>query len=125
MRELTRCAMCATCGLMLALALGLFARAIYVPSSARRSLLIGLAVAVPHLAVVASAPFRMASDPGQAEFFRRYVALVGELTGGQTTIKGTMKPAIGATIGRVVGTTSKVGIAIAMWLVLSVSAFWP
>jgi hypothetical protein len=36
-----------------------------------------------------------------------------------------MKPAIGATIGRVVGTTSKVGIAIAAWLMLSISAFWP
>ena len=52
-------------------------------------------------------------------------AIIGELTAEQTGIKDTMKPAAWATIGRVVGTTSKVGIAMAMWLVLTVSAFWP
>jgi uncharacterized protein YqgC (DUF456 family) len=52
-------------------------------------------------------------------------AIIGELTVEQATVKGSMKPAIGATIGRVVGTTSKVGITIAVWLMLSISAFWP
>lgn len=52
-------------------------------------------------------------------------AVIGELTAERATVTGSMKPAIGATIGRVIGTTSKVGIAIAMWLVLTVSAFWP
>ncbi len=52
-------------------------------------------------------------------------AIVGELTAEQSTLKGSMKPAIGATIGRVLGTTGKIGIAMAMWLALSVSAFWP
>ncbi len=52
-------------------------------------------------------------------------AAIGEMTAEHATIKGSMKPAIGATIGRVLGATSKVGIAIAMWLTLTVSAFWP
>ncbi len=52
-------------------------------------------------------------------------AIIGELTIEQSTVRGTVKPAVWATIGRVVGTTSKVGIAMAMWLALSVSAFWP
>ncbi len=43
---------------MLALAMGLFARAIYVPSTARRSLVLALAIALPHLALAAHAPFR-------------------------------------------------------------------
>ena len=34
-----------------------------------------------------------------------------------------MKPALWATVGRVVGATSKIGIGMAMWLALSVSAF--
>ena len=52
-------------------------------------------------------------------------ALVGELTEQRRTLAGSMKPALAATIGRVVGTTSKVGIAMAIWLVLSVAAVWP
>ena len=52
-------------------------------------------------------------------------AMIGEFSGEEATVKGSMKPAIGATIGRIVGTTSKVGITIAVWLALSVSAFWP
>lgn len=52
-------------------------------------------------------------------------ALIGELSAEHATLDGSMRPAIGATIGRVIGTTSKVGIAAAMWLVLTVSAFWP
>jgi len=52
-------------------------------------------------------------------------AVVGELTAEHATIKGSMKPAIGATIGRVLGTTAKLGIAMAMWMTLTVAAFWP
>lgn len=52
-------------------------------------------------------------------------AVIGELTVEQATVRGTMRPAVWATIGRVLGTTTKVGIAMAMWLVLTVSAFWP
>lgn len=53
-------------------------------------------------------------------------ALVGEVSGENAkTVKGSMKPALGATIGRVVGTCSKMGVAIVIWLALSVAAFWP
>ncbi len=53
-------------------------------------------------------------------------ALVGEVTGEQPkTVTGSMKPALGATIGRVVGTVGKMGVAIVVWLALSVAAFWP
>lgn len=51
-------------------------------------------------------------------------AVLGEVTG-QTpkTVRGSMKPALGATIGRVFGTVSKIGVAIVIWLTLSVAAF--
>ncbi len=53
-------------------------------------------------------------------------AVIGELGGASPmTVRGSMKPAIGASIGRIVGTTSKLGIAIAAWIVMSVAAFWP
>lgn len=51
-------------------------------------------------------------------------AVIGELSAERATLGGSMKPALGATIGRVLGTTGKVGIAIAVWLVLTFSAFW-
>jgi uncharacterized protein YqgC (DUF456 family) len=51
-------------------------------------------------------------------------ALIGELSAAKHTLGGSMKPALAATIGRVIGTTSKIGIAMAMWVVLSVAAFW-
>lgn len=52
-------------------------------------------------------------------------AVVGEVTGEQAkTVRGSMKPALGATIGRVIGTVGKIGIAIAVWITLSVAAFW-
>lgn len=51
-------------------------------------------------------------------------ALIGELSDQSRTLGASMKPALAATIGRVIGTTSKVGIAMAMWLWLSVAAFW-
>ncbi|MCH7546021.1 MAG: DUF456 domain-containing protein [Planctomycetes bacterium] len=52
-------------------------------------------------------------------------AMVGELSTQETTMKDSLKPAFGATVGRVVGTASKLGITIAIWLVLTVFAFWP
>ncbi len=53
-------------------------------------------------------------------------AIVGEMTGRDPqTLQGSMKPAIGASIGRIVASTSKVGIALAVWIVLCVAAFWP
>jgi len=53
-------------------------------------------------------------------------AVVGEMTHLEArTLSGSIKPAIGATIGRVLGTMSKIGIATAVWIALSVDAFWP
>ena len=52
-------------------------------------------------------------------------ALLGELSDQRRTLGASMKPALAATIGRVIGTTSKAVITMAMWLVLSVAAFWP
>ncbi len=40
-------------------------------------------------------------------------------------VRESIKPATGAVIGRVLGTLSKLPIAIAVWLVLSLAAFWP
>jgi uncharacterized protein YqgC (DUF456 family) len=53
-------------------------------------------------------------------------AVLGEVTGLEPkTVRGSMKPALGATIGRVAGTVGKMGTAIVVWLTLSVAAFWP
>jgi uncharacterized protein len=53
-------------------------------------------------------------------------AIIGEVSGEKPkTVGGSMKPAIGATIGRLVGTMGKLMIAIAVWAALSVSAFVP
>ncbi len=47
-------------------------------------------------------------------------ALVGEMTGKQPRTAGeAMKPALGASIGRALGTTGKLIIAIVVWAVLS------
>ena len=48
-------------------------------------------------------------------------ALVGEMTGKQPSTAGqAMKPALGASIGRALGTTGKLIIAVVVWAVLSV-----
>ena len=53
-------------------------------------------------------------------------AIVGEMTGRDPqTLQGSVKPAIGASIGRIIASMSKVGIALAVWIVLCVAAFWP
>ena len=52
--------------------------------------------------------------------------VIGEISGEQPqTIKGSLKPAIGASIGRIVASMSKIGIALVVWIVLCVAAFWP
>ena len=52
-------------------------------------------------------------------------AVAGELTIEGATTHGSLKPATGATIGRVLGTLAKIPIALAIWAALSVAAFWP
>jgi len=53
-------------------------------------------------------------------------AVVAEVTGAAPrTVRESMKPAIGASVGRVLGTFAKIGVAIVIWLVLSVAAFAP
>lgn len=53
-------------------------------------------------------------------------AVVGEVSGETPmTVRGSIRPATGATIGRVLGTVGKVGIALAVWLVLVMAALWP
>jgi uncharacterized protein YqgC (DUF456 family) len=53
-------------------------------------------------------------------------AIVGELANGrESTVRAAMRPATGATIGRIVGTLSKVPLAAVIWLVLTIGALWP
>lgn len=53
-------------------------------------------------------------------------AIIGEMNNSrETTLKETLKPATGAVIGRVLGTLAKLPCAIAVWVILSVSAFVP
>ena len=51
-------------------------------------------------------------------------AMAGELTLPDQDWRGTLRPATGATVGRVLGTLSKIPIAVAMWIALVVAAFW-
>lgn len=53
-------------------------------------------------------------------------AVFGELLSDEhATIRGSVKPATGATIGRLLGTLSKVPIAIGITIALAATAFWP
>ena len=53
-------------------------------------------------------------------------AVVGELGHHETnSVRETIKPATGATIGKVLGTLSKLPIAVAVWAALSIAALWP
>jgi uncharacterized protein YqgC (DUF456 family) len=53
-------------------------------------------------------------------------AIVGELGAPEPpTVRDSIKPATGATIGRILGTLSKLPIAVAIWCALTVAAFWP
>jgi hypothetical protein len=69
---------------MLALSLGLFARAIFVPSTARRSLFLALAIAIPHVAIVANAPFRVRDSPIQQQALATFQRAIGEAMHGKT-----------------------------------------
>jgi uncharacterized protein YqgC (DUF456 family) len=52
-------------------------------------------------------------------------AIIGELNNTkETRLKDTIKPAAGAVIGRIMGTLAKLPCAIAVWVILSVAAFW-
>ena len=52
-------------------------------------------------------------------------AMIGEMSHDHTTTASTLRPATGATLGRVLGTFTKLGVSVTVWLVLSVAAFWP
>jgi len=52
-------------------------------------------------------------------------AVVGELSAQGSTLSGSLKPATGATIARILATIAKVGVAVVIWIALSVSAFVP
>jgi uncharacterized protein YqgC (DUF456 family) len=52
-------------------------------------------------------------------------AYVGEVTGRDGTNLGSIRPAAGATLGRVLGTLGKAGAAVAVWGALSLAAVVP
>lgn len=53
-------------------------------------------------------------------------AVIGEVSGEQSkTLRGSMKPALGATIGRLFGSMGKLMLTVIAWAILSVAAFWP
>lgn len=51
-------------------------------------------------------------------------AFLGEFSHQRATLHTAWRPALWAAIGRLAGTTGKIGIAVVMWLVLTVSAYW-
>ncbi len=51
-------------------------------------------------------------------------AMIGEMTGQDATAAGSIKPATGATVGKILGILSKLPIALAVWIGLCVAAFW-
>lgn len=51
-------------------------------------------------------------------------AVAGELTLPGAQVRSSLKPATGATVGRVLGTLSKIPIALLVWLALSFAAFY-
>lgn len=53
-------------------------------------------------------------------------AIFGELSGdANATVRSSLKPASGATIGRILGTLAKLPIAMAIWASLTIAALWP
>ena len=53
-------------------------------------------------------------------------AVIAETTGiEKKTYRDSIKPATGASVGRVLGTASKLPLAVAIWLTLTVAAFLP
>ena len=53
--------------------------------------------------------------------------MIGEVSAAQDapTVRESIRPATGATLGRVLGTMSKLGVSIMVWLALTVAAFVP
>jgi len=51
-------------------------------------------------------------------------ALLGELSHERATMTTALRPALWATLGRLLGTTGKVALTVVIWLVFTVSAFW-
>ncbi len=52
-------------------------------------------------------------------------AVLGEMGVTRNTMRGSMKPAVWAAIGRILGSTGKVAVTVVLWVLLSVAAFWP
>lgn len=51
-------------------------------------------------------------------------ALAGELSHERSSVDTALRPALWAALGRLLGTTGKVSLAAAIWIVFTVSAFW-
>ena len=51
-------------------------------------------------------------------------AWLGELSHARGTMRTALGPALWAALGRLLGTTGKVALAIVVWIVFTVSAFW-
>lgn len=50
-------------------------------------------------------------------------AIAGETWNGEKSLRESARPALGAVIGRVLGTLAKLPVALAVWIVLAVAAF--
>lgn len=50
-------------------------------------------------------------------------ALIAEIGIARKSVRGSIKPATGAAIGRIMGTTGKLATAIVLWVLFSVAAF--
>lgn len=52
-------------------------------------------------------------------------AFLAEMTVHEATVRGSVKPAMGASIGRILGTAGKLAVAISVWVILTFVAFVP
>ncbi len=52
-------------------------------------------------------------------------AIIGELQDERVGVRESLRPAAGATVGKILGTLSKLPIAMLVWAVLTVAALWP
>jgi uncharacterized protein YqgC (DUF456 family) len=50
-------------------------------------------------------------------------AVVGETWSGERSLAGSARPALGAVLGRVLGTLAKLPVALFVWVLLSIAAF--
>jgi len=51
-------------------------------------------------------------------------ALLGELSHERASLQTSLRPALWAALGRLLGTTGKFALAVVIWLIFTVSAFW-